>query len=270
MTRHTQRISLKGVLKMTIEDALAQLGVSPTTLTQTEKDQLDRDGYLPLTGILSAEQVAQFRRRLDELVIQEGSEAGKEVHQEAGTDRLSDLVNKDPLFEVCFTHPRVLAAIHHVLRNEFKLSSLNFRAALPGDGLQALHCDWRGAVEPGDYYVCNSIWLLDDFTADNGATRVVPGSQRWGRTPQEAMADPKAAHPDEVLLLAPAGTVVIFNSHTWHGGTLNRTDQRRRAMHSYFCRRDQTQQLDQQKYLRPATYARLSPAARYILDVHQP
>ncbi len=255
---------------MDTQTALAALGVTDDTLTPAEKNQLDRDGYLPLPNMLTPEQVAAFRARLDALVAEEGTEAGKEVHQEAGTDRLSDLVNKGELFTICFTHPRVLAAISHVLQGDLKLSSLNFRAALPGDGLQALHCDWKGAVEPGDYYVCNSIWLLDDFTADNGATRVVPGSQRLGQTPQAAMNDPKATHPDEKLLLAPAGTVVIFNSHTWHGGTLNRSNQRRRAMHSYFCRRDQPQQLDQQQYLRPETFERLSPAARYILDVNMP
>ena len=58
-----------------------------------------------------------MRKRLDELVDEEGGEAGKEVHQEAGATRLSDLVNKDPIFEVCFTHPRVLAAISHVLQD---------------------------------------------------------------------------------------------------------------------------------------------------------
>lgn len=252
---------------MDIQRALHELGVHEQILSAEEKAQLDRDGFLPLPDILTAAQIDRFRTRVDELVHQEGSDAGKEVHQEAGTDRLSDLVNKDALFEICFTHPRVLAAIAHVLNSEFKLSSLNFRAALPGQGLQALHCDWKGAVQPGDFYVCNSIWLLDDFTAENGATRVVPGSQRLGKTPQETMDDPKAPHPDEALLLAPAGTVVIFNSHTWHGGTLNRSDHRRRALHSYFCRRDQPQQLDQRKYIRPATYERLSPAARYILDV---
>jgi ectoine hydroxylase-related dioxygenase (phytanoyl-CoA dioxygenase family) len=252
---------------MNIQEALDLLNVLDTSLTQAEKDQLDRDGYLPLEGILTDAQVQTFAARLDDLVKIEGDEAGKEVHQEAGTDRLSDLVNKDAMFEVCFTHPRVLAAISHVLRQAFKLSSLNFRAALPGQGLQALHCDWRGAVAPNDFYVCNSIWLLDDFTAENGATRVVPGSHLSGKTPGEALDDPKEAHPDEVLLIAPAGTVVIFNSHTWHGGTLNRTSHRRRALHSYFCRRDQQQQLDQKRYILPETYERLSPPARYILDV---
>ena len=209
----------------------------------------------------------KITQRTDELIALEGQDAGKEVHQETGTTRLSDLVNKDPLFEICFTHPRVLAAIAHVLGGDLKLSSLNFRAALPGFGLQGLHADWGGAVEPGDYYVCNSIWLLDDFTDSNGATRIVPGSQRSGKTPRDVMTDPAQPHPDEILLTAPAGTVVIFNSHTWHGGTLNRTDHPRRAMHSYFTRRDQKQQLDQKAFIRPETYARLSPAARFILDV---
>lgn len=252
---------------MNIQEALYALGVREDTLSPAEKEQLDRDGYLPLRGILSAEQVRAFGERLDALVAEEGEEAGKEVHQEAGTDRLADLVNKDAMFELCFTHPRVLAAVAHVLQGDLKLSSLNARAALPGQGLQALHADWSGAVEPGAYQVCNSIWLLDDFTAENGATRVVPGSQRSGTTPQQAMDDPRQAHPDEKLLLAPAGTVVVFNSHTWHGGTLNRSDHRRRAMHCYFARRHHPQQLDQKAYIRPATYDRLSEAARVILDV---
>jgi ectoine hydroxylase-related dioxygenase (phytanoyl-CoA dioxygenase family) len=252
---------------MEMQEALTALGVTDQTLMQAEKDQLDRDGFLPLAGILSAQQIAQITSRIDEMIAAEGEEAGKEVHQEAGTIRLSDLVNKDPLFEVCFTHPRVLAAISHVLGGNLKLSSLNFRAALPGYGLQGLHADWGGAITPGDYYVCNSIWLLDDFTESNGATRIVPGSQRSGKAPRDVMPDPTQPHPDETLLTAPAGTVVIFNSHTWHGGTLNSTDKPRRAMHSYFTRRDQTQQLDQKAYIRPETYARLSPAARFILDV---
>jgi ectoine hydroxylase-related dioxygenase (phytanoyl-CoA dioxygenase family) len=69
------------------------------------------------------------------------------------------------------------------------------------------------------------------------------------------------------LLLAPAGTVVVFNAHVWHGGTRNRTTGPRRALHSYFCRRDQNQQLNQRDFVRPETAARLTDAARYILDV---
>ncbi|HZX01391.1 phytanoyl-CoA dioxygenase family protein [Kribbella sp.] len=251
---------------MDMETALRELGVSDDLLTTAEKEQLDRDGFLPLEGILSAEEVAAFNQRLAELTAAEGDRAGLEVHQEKGTDRLADLVNKDPMFEVCFSHPRVLAAMHHVL-GEFHLSSLNSRAALPGQGHQALHADFGQPVEPGAYQVCNSIWLLDDFTPENGATRVVPGSHRRGTLPTDEMPDPAAPHPDQIQLTAPAGTVVIFNSHLWHGGTQNHTTTPRRAMHSYFTHRHLPQQLDQQTYLRVNTYNRLTPAQHFILDV---
>lgn len=252
---------------MDIQDALHELGMRDDTLTAEEKSFLDENGYLPLHNLLSPEQIETMRAKLMELAEAEAAGAGTEFKQEPGTVRLANLADKDPLFEICFTHPRVLAAIAHVLSGDLKLSSLNGRFALPGEGLQALHCDWRGAVGAGEFQVCNSIWLFDDFTEENGATRVVPGSHNWGKTPQEALEDPKAPHPDEVVLTAPAGTVVIFNSHTWHGGTLNRTDQPRRAMHSYYTRRHQPQQTDQREWLSAETVARLSPAARCVLDV---
>jgi Phytanoyl-CoA dioxygenase (PhyH) len=246
--------------------ALVELGVTESTLDAGTAERLDRDGYAPLPGILDGAQLDAIRTRLAELLAAEGDQAGLEVHQEAGTDRLADLVNKGEMFGPCFTEPRLLACMDHVL-GDFKLSSLNFRAALPGQGHQNLHTDWGGPVEPGEYQVCNSIWLLDDFTADNGATRVVPGSHRAGTVPRLALPDPVAPHPDEVLVTGPAGTVVVFNSHLWHGGTQNHSDQPRRALHSYFTRRGHGQQLDQKKYIRAQTLAALSPAARFILDV---
>jgi hypothetical protein len=251
---------------MDMATALAELGVTEASLDPDTWERLDRDGYVPLPGVLSVGQLTAIRARLAELLAAEGDQAGLEVHQEAGADRLADLINKGPMFQACVTDSRVLACIAHVL-GDFKLSSLNFRAALPGHGHQPLHADWGGPVPPDGYQVCNSIWLLDDFTADNGATRVVPGSHRYDRPARESLPDPAAAHPDEVQLIAPAGTVVVFNSHLWHGGTLNRSDRPRRALHSYFTRRANRQQLDQKKYIRQESLARLNPAARFILDV---
>ena len=160
---------------MDVATALAELGVTGSALDAETAERLDRDGYAPLPGILSAGQLESIRSRLAELHTAEGQRAGAEVHQEEGTNRLADLVNKGPVFDVCFTCPRVLAAIAHVL-GDFTLSSLNARAALPGHGQQRLHADWGVAVSPGDYRVCNSIWLIDDFTEFNGTTRVVPGA----------------------------------------------------------------------------------------------
>jgi hypothetical protein len=57
--------------------------------------------------------------------------------------------------------------------------------------------------------------LLDDFTRENGATRYVPGSHRWGKLPQDVLADPSAPHSDEKLIIGRAGTVVVINVHLW-------------------------------------------------------
>ncbi|MFK7923162.1 MAG: phytanoyl-CoA dioxygenase family protein [Bacteroidia bacterium] len=255
--------------------SLAQLGVSADTLNPQDRAFLAENGYLNLGKLLSDEQVEAVRATIDRLLKEEGDDAGSEnmdspyiKHpKEAGADRLADLVNKDPIFDQFYTHPRVLAAVQAVVGDELKLSSLNYRAAKPGDGLQKLHVDWHETVEAGDFKVCNSIWLLDDFSAENGATRLVPKTHLGGILPQDAMDDPLASHPDEIILHAPAGTVVIFNSHTWHGGTTNRTDKHRRAVHSYFCRRDQPQQIDQKRYLTAETKARISESALEILGV---
>ena len=72
---------------MNVPQALTALGVTEHTLSQEEKHKLDRDGYLPLANILSAEEIAHIIKRTDELIAIEGEAAGKEVHQEAGTNR---------------------------------------------------------------------------------------------------------------------------------------------------------------------------------------
>src|ERR1700721_2078186 len=186
---------------MDMATALAELGVTEATLDAETAERLDRDGFAPLPGVLDGTQLEAIRARLAELLAAEGDQAGIEVHQEAGTDRLADLINKGAMFDPCFTDPKMLACLAHVL-GDFKLSSLNFRAALPGHGAQMLHADFGGPVPPEGYQVCNSIWLLDDFTADNGATRVVPGSHRLTVSARRAMPDTPPPPPHEVTLVA--------------------------------------------------------------------
>lgn len=250
-----------------IEEALKQLGVTENSLSEAEKQSLDRQGYVLVPDMLDSHWLDQLRQAYEELMAKEGALAGIEVHQEVGTRRLSDLINKGEVFDRIYTHPKVLAAVYYILGREFKLSSLNGRDALPGFGQQGFHADWQARHEANYFSVVNSIWMLDDFTVENGATRVVPGSHRLEGAPKDYLADPLATHPQEVLLLAPAGSVGIFNAHLWHGGTTNRSNTTRRAVHCFYTARENPQQLNQAEYLRKKTYDRLSPAARYILDV---
>jgi hypothetical protein len=93
---------------------LAQLGATTELLTDEQRTRLDDQGYLPLPGILSEAQVQAMRTRFDELVQEEGEQAGTEVHQEVGTNRLSDLANKGEVFEVCISrHDLPGSGRHH-------------------------------------------------------------------------------------------------------------------------------------------------------------
>jgi len=164
-------------------------------LTNEEFEFLDTYGYLNLGQLLTREQVKNVNERIAELLQTEGEQAGAELQEskyirhpkEEGADRLADLVNKGIIFDIFYTHPRVLAGIEAVLGQHYKLSSLNYRAAKPGRGLQKLHVDWKNTVVSGSYKVCNSIWLLDDFTEYNGATRIVPKTHKLGMLPEEAI-----------------------------------------------------------------------------------
>jgi ectoine hydroxylase-related dioxygenase (phytanoyl-CoA dioxygenase family) len=95
----------------------------------------------------------------------------------------------------------------------------------------------------------------------------VPGSHRRGKAPEDELDDPAAPHPDERRVIAPAGSVVVFNGHLWHSGTTNESERPRRVIHAAFVRRDQPQQTDQRAFIRPETRARLDAAARHLLDV---
>jgi len=240
-------------------------------LSEEQLASLDRDGFLVLPELLDAARVKALVDRIEELFEMEGENAGGEFKKEAGARRLANCVDKGEVFERALLIPEMLAATAHVLGPEFKLSSLNVRSTNPGtEADQPLHVDMGGVPDERGNWVANTIFMLDDFTPDNGATRVVPGSHKWGKRPQEAMEDPFAPHPEQVLVTGKAGTLVICNSHTWHGGTANRTGKPRRAMHAFFCRADKPQQQYQKRLLRAGTQARLGPELRKLLALDDP
>jgi ectoine hydroxylase-related dioxygenase (phytanoyl-CoA dioxygenase family) len=240
-------------------------------MTEAQRRQLEESGYLVLEDFMSDSLLAELRERVEQLFAEEGCRAGSEFKQEPQTRRLANLVDKGEVFQRAIAMPDVLECMASVLGPKFKLSSLNVRSANPqSDWVQPLHADGGAIADEIGYSVANSVWMLDDFTTENGAIRMVPGSHHWRKLPQEALADPAAKHPDEILLLGRAGTVVIMNAHMWHGATANRTNAHRRAMHGFFTRWDKPQQQYQKAMLRAETQAALSPQLRQLLALDDP
>jgi Phytanoyl-CoA dioxygenase (PhyH) len=240
-------------------------------IPEAHRRTLDEVGFIRLAGVVPPAVRQRIAERLEELFAAEGDRAGAEFKQEPGARRLANLVDKDPLLAECIAWPHLLAYVAAVLGERFKLSSLNARSANPHNGIdQPLHTDGGSLPDEQGFWVCNLLWMLDDFHADNGAVRAVPGTHRSGRLPAEALADPLAPHRDEVVITGRAGDVVVMNAHLWHSGLANRTAQPRRALHAYFCRWDKPQQQYQKRLLRPSVQAQLTPLQRRLCALDDP
>ena len=240
-------------------------------MTDDERRQLDDLGFVVLENCMGDDLLRALRERIHEVFDVERDRAGHEFKTEAHARRLANLVDKGEVFRRAIVLPRVVECVRHVLGPRLKLSSLNARSADPnGEVPQPLHVDMSAIPDEQGNWVCNAVWMLDDFTPENGATRVIPGSHKWGRRPQDVLEDPLAPHPQETLVLGRAGSIAVMNAHAWHGGTANRTSAPRLAMHAFYCRRDKPQQQYQKHLLRPEVQDSLSPELREMLALDDP
>jgi len=191
--------------------------------------EMDIYGFTLIPDVLSAAEVAALRAtliRCEEAVGDEQRFLGKASH-------VSNLPTLDPLFHSLIDHPKILPILEAVLGETLILGSLNARIVRPTDPTQGLHSDIReDLLNMNGPVMVNTVWLLDDFTAENGATRIVPGSHKsgMGRPPE----DMEIKH--EVQAIAPAGSVLIFNGQCWHGGGENRSENNRHALFGHYRR----------------------------------
>lgn len=228
---------------------------------KSHRAQLEGQGFVVLPQFISPEHCDELRRKVDALFDLEGEQAGAEFKQEPGSQRLANLVNKGDAFREMIAHPKLLPYLEVVLGARFKLSSLNARTALPNNQIaQPLHADMGAIPDESGYWVCNTVWMLDDFTSDNGPTRVVAGSHRLGRLPTQEDQERECE-----LVTGMAGTVVVMNAHLWHGGSENQTKSPRRALHGFYCRWDKPQQQYQKQLLSEAVQSSCSAIEREIL-----
>jgi ectoine hydroxylase-related dioxygenase (phytanoyl-CoA dioxygenase family) len=94
--------------------------------------------------------------------------------------------------------------------------------------------------------VCNSMWALTDFTEENGATRIIPGSHLADHSPTYGQ------HYDSIAAEMERGSVLVWHGSLWHGGGANSSDHRRVGVAMNYCAGWIRQQENQQLGLRPA------------------
>jgi ectoine hydroxylase-related dioxygenase (phytanoyl-CoA dioxygenase family) len=222
-------------------------------------NELKTQGYTMLHGLVTGERLERLRAALDKVYREEAHVPRQTA--EPGCLRAYNLVRRDALFREALQQPEAVALAEALLGTDCILHSFEARSALPGGGQQSLHRDMP-FVEKIALSV-NVVWMLDDFTRENGATRVVPGSFLRPEGPER-----DRVYPDEVLGLAPAGTLLLFNTMTWHGGGPNHTDRIRRGFHVHYCRSWVKPQRDHPRSMDAESLADATPLLIRLLGYH--
>jgi len=200
---------------------------------------LREDGAVVVEGMLDADLLDRFNAEVDPLVAGARPDHGRAFINPAvawffgeRTRHVTGVASKSPVFATeILTHPMYLGVCDAVLGPSCARYQLNLAHVLdrgPGAEQQFLHRDelvWIHVPRPHPELQVASMIALVDFTADNGATRIAPGSHRW---PVD-----RRAEPDELVAAEmPAGSAIIYLGSTTHAGGANITpDQWRRGMH---------------------------------------
>jgi ectoine hydroxylase-related dioxygenase (phytanoyl-CoA dioxygenase family) len=197
-------------------------------------DSLERDGYAILPRAID-------RAAIDELVAalapyEAGRPTGRNAFEGLASWRVYSLAGKGEPFRRLAEHPDVLAVLDRVLLPNYLLSTLQSIRLHPGEAAQSWHYDDGFYLTPRPrtrMLGVTVIWAIEDFTADNGATELIPGSHRW--------ADEQPDGTGSLPAAMPAGSALLFDAALWHRGGANRSTRTRLAISPQYC----------QPYLRP-------------------
>ena len=222
--------------------------------------RLERDGYTILEGAIDAQVVDALVEDLARLERELGAVPATNVFEGTKTVRIYNLLARGKIYEAVPVHEHVFPIVAKVLDRGCLVSSLSSIAIDPGEAAQPIHADDQLIPLPKPHVpiICNTMWALTDFTEENGATRLVPGTHRadaspaFGETHESIAAEMKK------------GSVLVWNGSLWHGGGANRTAQRRIGLAMNYCAGFMRQQENQQLGI-PLEVARgFSPALRKL------
>ena len=156
-------------------------------IPNSKKKYFLENGFCILENVISRSRLNKICNALEELIIVEGEHAGSEGADHSNSvRRLCNLFTKGKVFEDIGIEPISLEFARLVIGNDIRLQAMNFHDPVPGEkeAHQSLHAD-RSFFPNSKAYI-NVCWVLDEMTYENGATRIVPGSQN-GQWPKDTL-----------------------------------------------------------------------------------
>jgi ectoine hydroxylase-related dioxygenase (phytanoyl-CoA dioxygenase family) len=221
-------------------------------------------GFCVISGVVPAANVARTGAAYDR-VFAAATEPDRKTSSTGGDTRVREVLSRASEFDALFTLEPVLAACADAIGPGFKLSSCGARTVLPGAAPQRLHVDVR--PDEDAWPLIGFIVMVDEFRADNGATRFVPGSHLSETRESAAEGNYRPDDGAHVLACGPPGSVVVYFGSTWHGYSANRATAPRRSIQGAYIPRSGTAAVHWASHLTLETIARLSSAARSLLSI---
>lgn len=198
----------------------------PNTATVEEANEVMREhGHVIIDNLAPLSVMDQVLADLEPF-----TPTAQETDEEWGGNyahRIGKLIARSPTGRDLVMNPLVLGVVKNVLScaSTFQLCTTELISLNPGAPAQILHTDellYDDFVFPDDCVACcNTLWAVTDFTDENGATRVVPGSH--------ALPATKYTIEETVPAEMSRGSVLIFSGKLWHAGGNNRSTKVRRA-----------------------------------------
>ena len=217
---------LKGDLASRYKQIASSGSSVDSAIVEADSAALDRDGYVIWENLLDTEECRQIR----EVVRPWLEHTGRNSFEGLRTQRIYSVLSRTRVCDRLVDNPRVLAVLDQLLMPNYLLSALQAINIQPGETAQLAHHDdgFYPIPRPRAPLTAATIWAIDDFTADNGATMVIPGSHRWGQRPP---------NPEDqaIPVVMPAGSCVFFVGTLWHGGGANNATRERLAVTAQYC-----------------------------------
>lgn len=228
---------------------------------QRHVETIARDGYSIMENAIDDEFAAAITAELERLQrVRPGGDIAPGPFTGEVTRRWFDVLNDGDVWQRVAVHPWIMQVMPHVLGDGFLLSTMGSAIVGPGEPGQPIHDD-DGIYEfprPHPNLVCNTMWALSDFTVDTGATRVVPGSNRFETDPE------LGREYDTVPLLMPAGSIAFVVGSCYHGAGENRSTEDRVALTINYCKGAMRQQENLMLGIHPA---RMLTFAKELQDI---
>lgn len=197
--------------------------------------RMARDGYTVIEDFLPPARVAAFRTALAPFL---GSHHGRNDFEGFKTERVYTLVARGKVFEEIAADPRVLGLVGRFLQPNFLLSASHAINLGPGETPQSIHSDdgFYRQKRPRAAIGISVIGAISDFTKQNGATEIIPGSHLWGEPGDPGRPnDPKTIEAMLVPMEIPAGAALVFQGTLFHRGGANVTNEPRLAFTNQYC-----------------------------------